>query len=185
MAAEKEEKTEAPTPRRRSEARAGGQVARSQDLTAAVLTTTAFLSLYLFGPKIWQSMIALTAAFLSVEAPVQMDDILHFAGTGVMEMVKRLAPFLLVLFVAILLTLYSQIGFLFTLKPLTPSLSKINPLNGIKRIFSARSMVMALISFGKLVAVGALAYITLVGGSSAIIYAFTFDYMDVFGWGLP
>lgn len=183
MAAEREEKTEAPTPRRRSEARANGQVARSQDLTAAVLLTTAFLSLYIFGPRLWEGMIALTAAFLSSDAPTNIDEIINFSTLNIIEIIKRLVPFLLVLFFAILLTLYMQVGFLLSLKPLTPSLSKINPLSGLKRIFSVRSVMLAAINFGKLIAVGSLAYFTMASGYAAILYAFTLEYVDVFRLG--
>lgn len=183
MAADRDEKTEAPTPRRRSEARANGQVARSQDLTAAVLMTTAFLALYVFGPRLWLSMIALVAAFLSCEAPLKIDEILNLGTLGLIEIARRLAPFLIVIFFAIILTLYSQIGMLFTFKPLIPSLSKINPLSGLQRLFSVRSVMMAVISFGKLLVVGVLAYFTLVGGSTAIMYSFAMEHEGIFKLG--
>ena len=183
MAADKDERTEAPTPRRRSESRANGQVARSQDLTAAVLTTVAFLALYVFGPRLWMSMIAIVSAFLSSQASLKIDGILHLGTLGLGEIAQRLAPFLIVIVVSILLTLYAQIGILFTFKPLIPSFSKINPLSGIKRLFSLASVMRASISFGKLLSVGALAYFTLAGGSVAILYSFVLDYESIFKLG--
>ena len=183
MAIGAEEKTEPPTPRRRREARAKGQVARSQDLAAAVMLLTGFLVLKLFGPGLWNSLLAITSTSLSYEAPMQMDGVLHLAGQSIVEVVKRLAPMLLVLFLAIWISLFVQIGWLFTWQPITPSLKKINPLTGLKRLFSVRSIMTALVNFGKLLSVGLFAYLMLAGAASAIIYSFTFHYHDVFQLG--
>src|SRR4051794_29639373 len=66
MADEYGEKTEAPTPRRRQEAREQGQVARSQDLTGAVLVVGAILLLNAFGNDLVKALRALLAETLSL-----------------------------------------------------------------------------------------------------------------------
>src|SRR2546421_10816145 len=66
MADEYGEKTEAPTPRRRQEAREQGQVARSQDLTGAVLIVGAILLLNAFGQALVKALRALLAETLSL-----------------------------------------------------------------------------------------------------------------------
>ena len=72
-----------------------------------------------------------------------MADLSPLAGAAVIETAKRVAPFLIILSAAILMTLYVQIGTLFTLQPLKPELGKLNPLNGFKRLFSTRMLMMA------------------------------------------
>lgn len=171
MAADAEERTEVPTPKRRREARQKGQVARSQDLPAAVLMLSAFTALWFVGPALWQSLAAILTAALAPDAPQKLDNILPLAGAIGVELVKRLGVFLLIVFVATLISLYAQVGWMFTFQPLIPSLSKINPLNGLKRLFSVRSLMRAAISFGKLLLVGAVAYVTLAGSAAAIIYS--------------
>lgn len=183
MPAYADERTEAPTPRRRREARTKGQVARSQDLTAAVLLVAAFLALRFLGPWLWQGMLNLVAASLRIPDPWQLGENLNFAGSAVIEAGKRVAPILLLLFGAILLTLFAQIGPLLTGQPLVPSLSKISPLSGLKRLFSMRSAMLAAISFGKLLVVATVAYLTLVASAAAVIYAFAFDYHDMIRLG--
>ena len=183
MPADADERTEPPTPRRRREARGEGQVARSQDLTAAALILTAFLALALLGPTIWFGLLAVTKTALTLESGVRLDDVLVFAGAAALKIFKCLGPFLLVLFFAMLAVLLGQIGFLFTWKPLTPSLSKINPISGFKRLFSIRSVMLAVINFGKLLVVGLVAYLTVSGYASAIVYAFTFGHGEVFRLG--
>ncbi len=183
MPADRDEKTEPPTARRRRETREGGQVARSQDLTAAVLLLASFVALALLGPKLWLTLVMVVRAALSPDAPTSLGETMPFISAVCTEVLKRLAPFLLILFLSIMAVLLMQVGLLFTWKPLTPSLSKINPLKGIKRLFSMRMLMMAVLNFGKLLVVGLVAYLTLAGSASAIIYACTFDYRDAFHLG--
>lgn len=179
MAAGAEERTEAPTPKRRREAREKGQVARSQDLPAAVLMFSAFVALGIVGPALWQSMAAILTSALAPEVPHSLDNLLPFVAAIGVELGERLGLFLLIIFVATLVSLFAQVGWLFTLQPLVPSLSKINPLSGFQRLFSVRSVMRAAISFGKLLVVGAVAYVTLSGSAAAIVYAFSLGFHDV------
>jgi flagellar biosynthetic protein FlhB len=56
---------------------------------------------------------------------------------------------------------YLQVGFLFTLEPLQPSLEKLNPIKGIKRLFSIRSVVDVVKNLLKLVIIGFIVYVTI------------------------
>ena len=67
MAEEFGDKTEAPTPRRRQEAREQGNVARSADLTAAVLIIAAMLMLNWYGDGVVAALHALMKELLSAE----------------------------------------------------------------------------------------------------------------------
>ncbi|MDO8630521.1 MAG: flagellar biosynthesis protein FlhB [Phycisphaerales bacterium] len=174
-----DDKTEAPTPRRRQEARAKGQIARSQDLASAVLLFAAFAGLYFFGPPLIGSLIAMVAAGLSGETPGRLDDLIPFTSAIGLELLRRVGPLLGVLFVVALIVLYAQVGWVFTWQPLMPSFSKVNPLNGIMRLFSARSVMMACINLLKLLFVAFVAYTTLAGSAGVILHAFTFDYHDI------
>lgn len=184
MAANAEQKTEPPTPRRRSQARKRGQVARSQDLSAAVLLCVAFLSLYVFGAAIWHSMLAIVAAGLEPGASTDVGSLLPFSRAVAEEALRRLTPFLLSLFVALVAVLLAQTGFLFTLHPITPSLNKINPLSGIKRLVSPRMLMTAATNSGKLVIVGLVAGLTLFGAAAKIVYGCTLGLHDAFRLGL-
>ncbi len=183
MAASTEEKTEQPTPRRRQEARAKGQVARSQDLTAAVLLLTGFLSLALVGPRMWHMFLAITRAGFQGDMSFRASDLPPFGAAVAVEAFKHVAPFLVILFLAMLIALLSQVGLLFTLTPLIPSLAKINPLSGIKRLLSLRSLMLAVVNIGKLLVVGTVAYFTLAGSADAIIFALTFGFQELFSLG--
>ncbi len=179
MAPGTEEKTEAPTPKRRNEARSKGQVARSQDLTAAVLLLSSFVALAALGPGLWRSLAAIMTAALSAENPQRLDNVLPLAGAIAVEIIQRIGLILVVLFLATLASLYVQIGWLITFQPLIPSLSKVSPLAGFKRLFSAKSLMRAASSFLKLLIVGVVAYFTLASSLTAVVYSFSFGFHDI------
>src|SRR6187455_2464880 len=68
MADEFAEKTEAPTPRRRAEAREQGQIARSPDLTSAVLLLTVIMLLDWYGPGLISALKGLMEKMLGSES---------------------------------------------------------------------------------------------------------------------
>lgn len=71
---------------------------------------------------------------------------------------RATAPIVLISFFISLFITYVQVGFLFTTKPLKAKLSRINPIEGFKRIFSKRSLVELLKSILKIFFVGYVAY---------------------------
>ena len=136
------DKTEPPTPRRRQESRAQGQVAKSQDLSAAVLLLVGLLLLTLFGPHLWRTMLAVTRSALGEGGTANIEVVLVFGSSALVETAKALAPVFAITFLVAGLVLYAQIGGIFTWQPLMPKLSKLNPINGFKRIFSPNTLVM-------------------------------------------
>jgi len=174
-----EDRTEAPTPRRRSEARGKGQVARSHDLSAAALLLAGFIALRFFAPTWWQSWQAMLAAAMIPQSPTSLDETLIFVGATGLELARQLGPFLVLLSIVTLGILYVQVGWLLTSQPLIPSLSKINPLNGLMRLFSIRSTMTSLINFAKLVAVGAVAYLTIAQGLRTVLHAPAMDFQGL------
>ncbi len=180
MPADVAERTEPPTQRRRTEARSKGQIARSQDLSAAAMLLAGFLGLFFFGPPLARSMLTMIQTALTASSPWKLEENIPFAGAVAVEAVKRVFPMLLVLFFAVLITVYAQVGNLITLQPITPSLSKLNPINGIKRLFSLQSLILAFANVGKVTVVGLVAYLVMSASAAAIIYAFTLEFQDVF-----
>jgi len=179
MATYADDRTEAPTPRRRMEARSKGQVARSTDLTSAVLLMAAFGGLYFFGPPLCQVLTAMIVAALSGDSAASLSAVGPLASTMGLQLGRHLIPLLAGLFVVALVVLFGQVGWLFTLQPLIPTLNKVNPLNGIMRLFSARSIMMAVINLVKLFFVGGVGYLTLSGSAAAVLSAASLDFRDI------
>ncbi len=154
------EKTEAPTPRRRQEARQQGNVTRSVDLNAACILLASVLLLYVFGLRVLSGMRATLAASLSGTGwgnPTRPDGVFALQAHAGRIMLEALLPLALGLTAVTLLVAVSQVGLIFTLKPLEPSWSKLSPLKGLQRLFDARAGMRLVMSLGKIALVAAVA----------------------------
>ncbi len=159
-----EEKREDPTPRRRRKAREQGQVVQSKEVTSAVLLFAVFMLLS-FQISGWAEQLRVFAEqTLTFES--QLEDWtsaeVHSMGMSVIgRLLTMLGPmFALTFFVALGGTLV-QTGLSVTLKPLSPDPSRLDPVKGLKRIFSMRALVNLVKSLVKVVAIGWVAYATL------------------------
>ena len=148
------EKTEEPTPHKLSEARKKGQIAKSKELTAAVLMIVSFYSLKLFAIHIWENLSMLTRSIMEA---ITLDFTIALAGSILMEVLllffKMILPVFLIIFFAALVTELMQTGFLIAVEPIMPKLSKINPIEGVKKYFTLKQYVEILKSVIKMTVV--------------------------------
>jgi flagellar biosynthetic protein FlhB len=158
MAETGQEKTEAPTPRRLQEARNDGNVARSTDLTAALILLGAILLLYFLGMRVITGMRMSLETFMSgshARNLTRPDDIGGLASWALRDLFGSLSPLLLATFGLALVASVSQVGFLITGKPLVPSFSKLDPIKGTANLFSKRALMRLVMSLGKVLLIGA------------------------------
>jgi flagellar biosynthetic protein FlhB len=180
MATYADDRTEPATPRRRQEARAKGQVARSHDLTTAVQLLAAFTGLYLIGPSFCQALMGMIAASLSMDSPPHdLGTVRFLAVESGAALARMLLPLLACLLLIALAALLAQVGPLLTLQPLAPSFAKVSPLKGILRLFSARSAMTAATSLLKLIFVGGVGYFTLQGSAPLVLGASGLAFEDI------
>ncbi len=168
MAETGQEKTEAPTSRRLQEARNDGNVARSTDLTAAVILLGAIILLYFLGMRVMTGMRMSLEIFMSgahTRNLTRPDDLGGLVSWATRDILGSLSPLLLALFGLALLASVSQVGFLITGKPLVPKFSKLDPIKGTANLFSKRALMRLVMSLGKVILIGAV--------SGWIIYADT------------
>ncbi|MCA8959273.1 MAG: flagellar biosynthesis protein FlhB [Planctomycetes bacterium] len=156
------EKTEPATPRKRQEAREKGQVARSQDLSTALLMLAAFSILFGWGETLVEDMGSIVrSAFLGLgEGRLTFDNVVHHAFIGFPRLLLAVAPILVGLFALGFLVNVAQVGWFVSVDPLAPRIDKLNPLKGLQRIFSVRGL--ARLGFGilKLTIVGVVLYVS-------------------------
>jgi flagellar biosynthetic protein FlhB len=138
-----QEKTEEPTSRRLSKAREDGQVARSTELPAAAVTIAALGFLFITGGVL---VAKLAEAFASgfnfdrklVHSPNLLPAIF---GHELMESFILIAPLMLLTAAVAIAASGATGGYLFSLKSVVPKASKLNPLNGFKRMFGTKALV--------------------------------------------
>lgn len=159
--AEGGDKTEEPTPHRRREARKRGQVMKSMEMNAAVnLLGMVFLGA-LCWPYFLRSITGLLRYFLQ-EFTLPADFDLSFC-TGLLRFslgryLSLAAPFLLfALFLGISSNLL-QVGFLVSAEVVRPQINRLNPVEGLKRIFSRRALFELVKSLLKVSIIGAVSY---------------------------
>lgn len=154
MAEDLGDKTEDPTPKRLEDAREKGQVIRSLDLASAVVMLAAFIALLVFGASLTQTLGGTMSRLLALghdsDAPT-IGSIPAMVKGPSWDVGLALLPVLGTLLVASYLAHAGQFGFLFTTQPLTPDLSRINPLNGLKRLLGTQGAIRSAGGTAKLV----------------------------------
>jgi flagellar biosynthesis protein FlhB len=150
------EKTEKATPRKKQEARKKGQVAKSMDLSNALVLVAAFSILLILGSQISKKLYDLFQYGLSdlLLWNVTEESIPLLFINLLKESAMIVAPILLVTWLAGFASTLTQIGFLVTAEPLKLDLKKLDPISGAKRIFSVRSLVELIKSILKVAVIG-------------------------------
>ncbi|MBU0639915.1 MAG: flagellar biosynthesis protein FlhB [Planctomycetes bacterium] len=151
------EKTEAPTARRRQEARSEGRVARSVDLTAAIGLLGGLLLLNVFGTGMFGTLMTMARA-LGDDADISGAQLVTWIGKARSAAIGMLVPFLALLLILTAAGALVQSGLLLTWKKLQPDLKKVNPLQGIKRLVSPDSLARLGMGVLKMSLVGVVAY---------------------------
>jgi len=154
-------KTEKATPKKRQDLRKKGQVMQSREVTANFILLVTFLSFRLLGNYLYKEMKSVFNFFIGESATYNLSypsEIMHVLTFATVEIAKMAAPFFIIAIVVGVLGSYAQIGFLFTLEPIKPKFSHINPLKGLKRLFSARSLFELVKSIAKVIIVSWVAW---------------------------
>ncbi|MCL6648241.1 MAG: flagellar biosynthesis protein FlhB [Chloroflexi bacterium] len=136
------ERTEAATPRRRREARQEGQVGKSLDLTVALTLLATLLIVQQTGGAFLNGTAAIfREAMATSTRPLTLPELQPFAWRVALQSLVLVAPLLLGSVAVSLAAGLGQVGLLFSLKAVSPQLSRLNPLLGLQRLFSARGLV--------------------------------------------
>ena len=139
-----DDKTEEATPKKKSDSRGKGQIARSKEVSVAItLLTCTLLISSLWGMLTtgFKDIIIYFFKFPMLETLSQKGTLTNIVTTVIMKIGGLLLPFALPLMLGGIIASLLQTGFLFTLEPLKPSFGKLNPLTGMKNMFSKRSLV--------------------------------------------
>lgn len=155
------EKTEQPTPRRQNEARRDGMVGQSTELSQVLGIIAAFIAIQHVSPYLWNSLLiilrsALTSRYFTEPLTAQA---LHEQFIALLFLL--VPQLLLILVIAAFFgagTTAIQTKFLWSPKLFRPKFSQLNPVQGMKRIFSLNNAVNLLKSLAKLAIIAPIAY---------------------------
>lgn len=177
------DKTEKATPKKRKDTRKKGQVFHSREISSALVLMSVFISLRIFGGNIYNQVLLFTKKVLTqypeTEDLYMKDILLQVFIDVVIVLFKAVGPVLLVALLTGLIVNYAQIGFLFTAEMLKPKFDRINPLSGIKRVFSMRSVVELLKAVLKITIIGYVSYMYLNGQAYTIMSLMDMDVLGI------
>ncbi len=138
-----QERTEKATPKRREEARKKGQVAKSRELSSVFVLLAGLLTIYWGAGYLFTRLTQPITYYLENLHTISLehDNLLPLMILGVKQYIIALLPLFIAVMATAILVNITQIGPLLTLEPLKPQFSKISPFQGIKRLFSAQSLM--------------------------------------------
>ena len=158
------EKTEPATAKRLTDARNEGKVAKSREMSSAIELIALFLVLKVFMSFVSENFFQTFSVFYN-----KIPDVVEESVGGIslrtisilfhevlITMLKIMLPFLAIGLIVSFVFGIVQVGWKITTKPLEPKLSKFNPINGFKRIFSKDSvfeLVKSIVKIGLIVVV--------------------------------
>ena len=155
-----QEKTEDPTARKLSKSREDGQVARSRELNTVALVMLGAIGLLTFVPWGGERILRMTETVFRQAADPDGRMLDTLSGV-VVEAMLTLAPLLLMVSLAGIMSSIAMGGFVFSSKAMAFKSSRMSPLKGLKRMFSAKSLVELGKSIAKFILIAGVAVLTL------------------------
>lgn len=164
MAEGGQEKTEQPTPRKLQDARQKGQVAKSKDLSAAVVLMAAVTVFFLSTQSAVTGMERHLVGYFSNCFNFGLPD-KHLPWVllnSLFDISVIFAPVIIVIIIFGVIANVMQTGFILSADSLMPKLDRLNPMEGLKRMFSVNSLMELVKSIFKVVVVGVASYLVAV-----------------------
>lgn len=165
------EKTEQPTPKRIRDARKKGQVARSKEVAGT-------LGLVVLLSYIWVRSDTLLDSFTDLVLISDRATTLRFdlalaqvADATMNLLVEVLTPIIAIAILAAILGNVVQVGVLFAGEAVKPSLNKLNPASGIKKIVSAKNFIDFGKNIVKVMLLGLIVFLVIRSGIGDLVHA--------------
>lgn len=136
----REGRTEAPTHKKKQEARKKGTVSKSADLGPWI---TLLISTYAIPSLIGSVTRAVVGSLAAIDDIARQPDPLQgveLLGSSLRAGLMAVLPFLLLCTLVGIVTHVAQTGLVLSLHPLKPDFKRINPMQGLKRLLSVRSV---------------------------------------------
>ncbi|TQR61624.1 flagellar biosynthesis protein FlhB [Campylobacter troglodytis] len=183
MAAEDQEKTEEATSKKIADARRDGNVPKSQDASAVLTLIVAFVVVLFMIGFLSERIINLYRYYQGLIG-VELDLKILQAITikTVTEVLIMLLPIVLSIMIAGILGNLMQFGFIFTTKPITPDLNKINFIKGLKNLFSMKKAIEAVKIVLKVGVVFSIAFVFLLSFMRELPKVELFAIADQLAW---
>ena len=145
------DKTEDPTEKRKKDSREKGEIARSKELNTLAIMLAGSAGLLIFGGALAEDLMEVMRYNFSIsrETLYNTDSMAAFLLHSGKIALIALQPVLITLLIAAIVGPIALGGWLFAAGSLAPKFSRMNPLAGLKRMFSAKALVELLKALAK------------------------------------
>lgn len=169
------ERTEPATPKRLEKAREEGQVARSQELTTFILLMAASAGILFMGSDLVDHLLKIMKVGMQLERDLafQPDLMLNRLYELAFEALLAMAPLLLLFIIVAFFAPMLLSGWMISSKALMPKFDRINPIKGIGRMFSVRSLIELVKAIAKTLVIGGVATIIIWHNKEAVMALLT------------
>ncbi|MGA2656927.1 MAG: EscU/YscU/HrcU family type III secretion system export apparatus switch protein [Verrucomicrobiota bacterium] len=159
------EKTEYPTQRKLDEAQKHGQIARSSEVQTTVVLLAVVCAISFTGAEMWRNLARAVAAVLGHlhDTAVTPSALQGHAWSAALLFLQCTGPIVLAAMMGGLLAGGIQNRFSTASEALGFHWDRINPVEGLKRVFSPRSAVPALVALAKFTVIFSLTFSTVRG----------------------
>lgn len=183
------EKTEPATAKKLADARRRGQVAKSREIANAFGILALFLVLKMWVGEIGNQLLDTFSVFYDRipevvtfwHGHIPQNDIRIVFREMLLQVIRIIAPVLIVGLLVAFVSDIVQVGWHPTSQPMQPKLSKLNPMSGFKRIFSAASLVELLKSIAKIGLISYVCYSYLKDKGPLLFSLYNMPLMQVIG----
>lgn len=157
-----QEKTEEPTQRKIKKAREEGNVSISKEISSVMLMIVSIVIFMGSGSFMYGKLESIFQLFLtnSTQPLDDQEQAIEYLEMAMWLSLEMMMPIMLMLFVTAILVNVAQTNAALSLKAVSPKASNMNPINGIKKIFSMKGFVELIKGFLKLFIVSIVVYYT-------------------------
>jgi flagellar biosynthetic protein FlhB len=172
------DKTEEPTPHKLQELRKQGQVPHSKEISTAVLLIVAYRVFAGQAESIWYRLLSFAQEMFRQIPSARNLNLGMFTGLfsyGVLTILMSILVLLAIIFATTIIVNMIQTQFLFSGESMKPDLNKLNPMSGLKRIFSLKGLIQILITLVKILLVGYVTFSIILKHIGTVINAMVLD----------
>jgi flagellar biosynthetic protein FlhB len=164
MAENFQEKTEQPTEKRLDEARRKGQVPQSKELPSCFIILFSAIFLYFSMSHGFQEMLKIYNTYVrNANLEIDSSNVQAILSFGAYQWLKIMAPFFGLLVLLTLVGGLLQTRFLWSFEALQFKLENLDPISGIKKLFTKRSLVEVLKALAKIFVLSYICYTIIIG----------------------
>ncbi|MEW8507794.1 MAG: flagellar biosynthesis protein FlhB [Candidatus Thiodiazotropha sp.] len=158
-----QEKTEQPSAKRLLDAKRKGQVPRSRELNSMAVTLIGVTTLVVMSRGLGNDFSEMMSRsfVLTHEQIFDINTMVIQLGERFLDMLLALIPFFILVVLAAIFSSVALGGFSISAEALSPKLSKLSPIKGMKRVFSARGLVEMLKALFKFIFIGGITILLL------------------------